>query len=51
MQKTFTSDLQGFSVLTLALATILTFGGFASAQGVRSSVDRHTHPEGGFFET
>ncbi len=51
MQKTITNQLQTFSVPALAIIAVLSFSNFASAQGVRSSVDRHTHPEGGFFET
>ncbi len=51
MQKTITNQLQTFSVPALALIAVLSFSNLASAQGVRSSIDRHTHPEGGFFET
>ncbi len=51
MQKAFTAQLKRMSVTILAFATLLAFSGFVRAQNVRSSVDRHTHPEGGFFET
>ena len=51
MQKLVTAQLKRISGPTLAMVTLLAFSGFASAQNVRSSVDRHTHPEGGFFET
>ena len=51
MQKSAKAQLKRISGPTLALATLLAFSSFATAQNVRSSVDRHTHPEGGFFET
>ncbi len=51
MQKVFTVRLSRISATTIALATLLAFSGLASAQNIRSSVDRHSHAEGGFFET
>jgi predicted cupin superfamily sugar epimerase len=51
MQKVFSAQMKRTSAMTLALGMLLALGGIASAQNVRSSVDRHTHPEGGFFET
>ncbi len=51
MQKVFTSQFNRISATTIALVTLITFSGLASAQNVRSSVDRHTNAEGGFFET
>ena len=51
MQKTTSNRMLRASVPTLAFMAILALSGVSSAQNVRSSVDRHTHPEGGFFET
>jgi hypothetical protein len=51
MQKTITNQLQRISVPTIVLATLMGLSGFASAQNVRSSIDRKFHAEGGFFET
>ncbi len=51
MQKTNWNQWQKIAIPTLVLATLMGLSSFASAQNVRSSVDRHTHPEGGFFET
>ena len=51
MQTSATAQLKRISGPTLALATLLALSGLASAQNVRSSVDRHTNAEGGFFET
>lgn len=51
MQKTNWNPWQRIAIPTLVLATLMGLSSFASAQNVRSSVDRHTHPEGGFFET
>lgn len=38
------------AAMALCLACVLAIPTSAHAQNVRSSVDRHTHPEGGFFE-
>lgn len=51
MYNSFASQLRKNSASALVLGMMFALSGFASAQGVRSSVDRHMHPEGGFFET
>lgn len=51
MQKTNLNQWQRIVVPTIVLATLMGLSGFASAQNVRSSIDRKFHPEGGFFET
>lgn len=51
MQKTNLNQWQRIVVPTIVLATLMGLSGFASAQNVRSSIDRKFHAEGGFFET
>ena len=51
MQKTISTLALRAFVPTLGFMTILAMSGVSFAQNVRSSVDRHFRPEGGFFET
>ncbi len=45
------SKVVRLSMIAVVVAFALVFGSTANAQGIRSAADRHTHPEGGFFET
>ncbi|MDX1930622.1 MAG: hypothetical protein SFV81_29125 [Pirellulaceae bacterium] len=45
------SDVLRFSIIAATVVSVLMTGASADAQAIRSSVDRHAHPEGGFFET
>lgn len=50
--KTFNlNQWRGIAATTVALVILMGLSGIASAQNVRSSVDRHFRAEGGFFET
>ena len=46
----FVQNITRIVAMTLCLAGMYAIPTSAYAQNVRSSVDRHTHPEGGFFE-
>ena len=46
----FVQSITRIAAMALCIAGVVAISTTANAQNVRSSVDRHTHPEGGFFE-